>query len=40
MKPPSKPQASAEAQVSRKETEEAFRKLRGELRRAAEKWRE
>jgi len=35
--PPSRPQ---EAQVSRREAEEAFRKLRGELRRAAEKWRE
>ena len=29
-----------EAQVSRREAEEAFRELRSELRRAAEKWRE
>jgi len=36
-KPPSQPQ---EAQVSRREAEEAFRKLRSELRRDVEKWRE
>ena len=36
-KPPSQPQ---EAQVLRREAEEAFRKLRSELRRDVEKWRE
>ena len=36
-KPPSKPQ---EAQVSRREADEAFRRLRGELHRAVERWNE
>ncbi len=36
-KPPSKPQ---EAQVSRKEAEEAFRRLTSELRRAVKRWDE
>jgi hypothetical protein len=38
--PPSKPQASAEEQASRREAEEVFRRLRGELHRAVERWDE
>jgi hypothetical protein len=38
--PPSKPQASAEERASRREAEEAFRRLRGELHRAVERWDE
>ena len=39
-KPPSKPQTSAEAQVSRREAEEAFGALRRGLRREVAAWRE
>jgi hypothetical protein len=38
--PPSKPQASAEARALRREAEEAFRRLRGELHRAVGRWDE